>query len=285
MIALIIIPCLVVVFLLCGIKIIRPTHRGLIERFGKYKIFANPGFHWIIPGVDKMISVDVTENMVNASKQEVITKDNLNATVDAQVYFKVKSTEEAVKASQYNVSVFDRQIVSLARTTLRNIIGTLSLKEANSERSRINLELAKSLSGEVSSWGVDILRSELQEIDPPADVQGTMNQIVKAENAKIAAIDFSKAAETEADGFRMAAVKKAQGQAEAVILQAEAEAKSIKIVNEAAEKYFIGNAQLLKQYEVMENALEKNTKYIFTEKGVRPILLFGDEINGRSGTA
>ena len=117
-----------------GIRIVRPTHRGLIERFGKYNRFANPGFHWIMPGIDLMYQVNITEKMINAEPQEIITNDNLNAKVDAQVYFKITSDEESVKNSQYNVNSIEYQIVNLARTTLRNIIGTMTLKSANSER-------------------------------------------------------------------------------------------------------------------------------------------------------
>ena len=87
----------VVILFFAGIRIVRPTHRGLIERLGKYYHFANPGFHWIIPVIDKMYQVNVTEQMVDAEPQEIITNDNLNATVDAQVYLKVKPDEESVK--------------------------------------------------------------------------------------------------------------------------------------------------------------------------------------------
>jgi regulator of protease activity HflC (stomatin/prohibitin superfamily) len=114
---LIVIP-FIVVFLFAGIKIVRPTHRGLIERLGKYRGFAKPGFNWIIPGIDRLIQINITEQMVNADRQEIITNDNLNAKVDAQVYFKVKADEESVKSSQYNVNNYTFQIVNLARTTL-----------------------------------------------------------------------------------------------------------------------------------------------------------------------
>ena len=133
-----------VLIFLMGVRIVRPTHRGLVERLGKYRRFANPGFNWIIPGVDRMIQVNTTEQMVYAQPQDIITNDNLNARVDAQVYFKVKDDEASVKSSQYNVNNYQRQIVSLARTTLRNIIGTLTLKSANSERDNINGALLNS---------------------------------------------------------------------------------------------------------------------------------------------
>jgi regulator of protease activity HflC (stomatin/prohibitin superfamily) len=253
---------LVVIFFLLGIRIIRPTQRGLIERLGKYHNFANPGFHWIIPVIDKLFMINVTEQMVDAEPQEIITNDNLNARVDAQVYFKVKSDEESVKGSIYNVNNYNWQIVNLARTTLRNIIGTLTLKSANSERGKINAELYRTLHNETQSWGIEIVRTELKEIDPPKDVQETMNKVVKAENEKIAAIDSATAAETVADGIKRAKIKEAEGFKQSKILHAEGEAEAIKLVNEAADKYFIGNAQLLRKLEALEKSLEKNAKIV-----------------------
>lgn len=245
-----------------GVKIVRPTHRALIERLGKYKTFANPGFHWIIPFIDKMYMVNTTEQMVDAQAQEIITNDNLNASVDAQVYFRVIGTEESVKSSQYNVDRYQWQIVNLARTTLRNIIGTLTLKSANSERGKINAELHRTLTEETKSWGIEVIRTELKQIDPPSDVQETMNKVVKAENEKIAAIDYATARETVADGEKRARIKEAEGSRQANILAAEGEAMAIKMVNEAAEEFFIGNAQVLRKLEAVEKALQHNTKFI-----------------------
>lgn len=245
-----------------GIRVIRPTSRGLIETLGKYTKYAEPGFHWIIIGVQRLYVVNVTEQMFNAEPQVIITNDNLNATVDAQIYFKVKPDEESVKNSVYNVNNYKVQIVNLARTTLRNIIGTMTLKSANSERSIINTDLLKTLKEETDKWGIDIVRAELREIDPPQDVQETMNKVVKAENEKVAAIDFATAAETTADGVKRAEIKKAEGIKQARILAAEGEAFAIKLVNEAAEQYFVGNAQLLKQLETTEIALKNNAKIV-----------------------
>jgi len=245
-----------------GIRIVRPTHRGLIERLGKYYKFAKPGFHWIIPFVDRLFMVNITEQMVDAEPQEIITNDNLNASVDAQVYFKVNESEEGVKSSQYNVNNYKWQIVNLARTTLRNIIGTLTLKSANSERGKINAELHRTLCDETSTWGITIVRTELKQIDPPKDVQETMNKVVKAENEKIAAIDYATAAETAADGTKRAKIKEAEGYKQSKILHAEGEAEAIKLVNEAADKFFTGNAQLLKKLETLEASLKSNAKIV-----------------------
>lgn len=251
----------VVVFFL-GIRIVRPTHRGLIERLGKYSRFAMPGFNWVMPFIESIYLVNVTEQMVDAEPQEIITNDNLNARVDAQVYFKVKADEESVKCCQYNVNNYQWQIVNLARTTLRNIIGTLTLKSANSERGKINSELHRTLMEETATWGIEIVRTELKEIDPPKDVQETMNKVVKAENEKIAAVDFATATETAADGQKRAEIKKAEGIKQARILAAEGEAEAIRLVNEAAEHYFVGNAQVLRKLEAVEHALSNNAKIV-----------------------
>ena len=252
----------VIALFLSGIKIVRPTTRGLIETFGKYSGYAEPGFHWIFPGIQKLYLVNITEQMFNADPQVIITNDNLNATVDAQVYFKVRPDVESVKNSVYNVNNYQYQIINLARTTLRNIIGTMTLKSANSERGKINTDLQQTLRSETDKWGIDIVRTELKEIDPPKDVQETMNKVVKAENEKVAAIDFATAAETTADGIKRAEIKKAEGIKQAKILEAEGEAQYIKLVNEAADMYFVGNAQMLRKLQTTEVALQNNAKIV-----------------------
>jgi regulator of protease activity HflC (stomatin/prohibitin superfamily) len=252
----------VVLFFLAGIRIVRPTHRALVERLGKYSRFGTAGFNWIIPGIDKMYKINITEKMINAEPQEIITNDNLNARVDAQVYFKIKPDEESVKNSQYNVNSIEYQIVNLARTTLRNIIGTMTLKSANSERGKINKELHGTLLDETQNWGIEIVRTELKEIDPPKDVQETMNKIVKAENEKVAAVDFATATETKADGEKRAEIRRAEGFKQGAILRAEGEAQAIQLVNEAAEKFFVGNAQLLRRIQAMETSLKDNSKIV-----------------------
>jgi regulator of protease activity HflC (stomatin/prohibitin superfamily) len=263
----------IVWFILVGFRVVRPTQRALVERWGKYNRFKQPGLAWVIPVAERLIKINITEMMVNAEPQTIITKDKLNAQVDAQVYFKVKIDEGSVKASQYNVFDYKYQIVNLARTTLRNIIGTLNLNEANSDRNRINNELMSTLRGETANWGLEVVRTELKEIDPPKDVQDTMNKVVKAENEKQAAIDYATAAETQADGQRRAEIKKAEGMKQAAILEAEgkslaivkvAEAEAVKIekINTAIQKYFRNEAQMYKKLETVQFSLEKNTKYV-----------------------
>lgn len=267
---------IIVLLFLGGIRIVRPTHKGLVEWLGDYKKFAKPGFNWIVPVLHKMIQVNITEQMVDAKKQNIITADRLNASVDAQIYFKVKKDEASVKNSQYNVEDYKWQIVNLARTTLRNIIGNMNYEEANKDREEINSQLQTILKKEAAPWGIEIIRTELKEIDPPEDVQESMNQVIKAENDKKAAIDFASAKETEADGTKRAAIKEAEGEKRARILTAEGKAEAIKLENEAARKYFRDAAQLLKKLEVTEASLKDNTKVVLTEKGITPQIILGE---------
>jgi regulator of protease activity HflC (stomatin/prohibitin superfamily) len=234
-----------------------------VERFGKYSRFANPGLHFILPfGIERLVKVNITEMMVSSEKREIITADSLNASVDSNVYFKVKTEEENVKKSVYGVFNYREQIVALAKTTLRNIIGTMTLKEANSDRNKINKELYEQLAKETANWGIEIVRTELKEIEPPTAVQEVMNSVVVASNQKVAAQDFATATETKADGERRAAIKMAEGQKQAQILRAEGEAQAIALVNEAADKYFVGNAQLLRKLEAVERSLTNNSKIV-----------------------
>lgn len=265
-----------------GIRIVRPTHMALVETFGKYSKTITSGFNWIIPVVQSTKYVNVTEQMVDSEEQDIITKDRLNARVDAQVYFKVKRDPESIKASQYNVQNYRYQIVQLAKTTLRNIIGNMSYEDANSKREEINDKLKEILSKEAKPWGLDIVRSELKRIEPPKNVQDSMNEVVKSENTKKAAVDLATARETEADGKRRAAIKEAEGEKQALILEAEGQKKAQILVAEAkakefelVEKTFKAKAQLLKKLEVTRSSLKDNSKIILTDKGINPQLLVG----------
>jgi regulator of protease activity HflC (stomatin/prohibitin superfamily) len=241
-----------------GIRIIRPVEEGIIEFLGRYSKTAGAGFNFIIPGLHRMHKINITERRVDIDPQSIITKDKLNAEVDGVVYYKVTDAKKAI----YNVNDFETSVPSLAKTTLRAVIGKMTLTEANENRDRINQNVEKILDLEVSKWGIEVVRVELQRIEPPPDVQTAMNQVVKAENEKIAALDLATAIETKADGERRAEIKKAEGIAAAIKLKAEADGEAIKIVNEAAEKYFVGNAQLLKKLETVSEALRDNTKII-----------------------
>jgi len=252
-----------------GLRTVNQRQKGLIERFGKYRKTANPGLHWIIPFIDTMRKIDITENMVDVEPQRIITKDDLNATVDAIVYFRVTDPYKARYAAQN----YHTQITSLARTTLRDIIGKMTLTEANSKRDTLNAILEQELDKQTDAWGIDVIRVELQRIEPPDDVQHAMNNVVIAERDKKAAVDFATAIETKADGERRAEIKKAEGKKQGLILEAEgqaqaivqvakADAEEIQRVNTAIQQYFKNEAQVYKKLETVERALRDGTKYV-----------------------
>ena len=261
------------VLFFAGLVIVRPRYKVLIETMGKFSRVQEQGWTWIVPLIQRAYPVEITEQMVDAEEQEIITKDRLNAKVDAQVYFKVKPEHQSIKDSQYNVENYERQIVALSKTTLRNIIGGMSYEDANSKRKDINEKLQKVLKEEAKPWGLEIVRTEMKQIDPTKDVQESMNEVIKAENTKNAAIDLATAKETEADGERMAAIKIAEGKKEGKILIAQGQAEAIKLVNDSAKKYFVGNAKDLKRLEVTQASLENNSKVVLTEKGISPQLI------------
>ena len=272
----------IIIIALAGIRIVRPTERAVKETLGKYAGFGKSGFNWIIPIFQRMIQVNVTERMTDIEPQEIITKDNLNASVDLVVFYKIRNDEANIKKALYNVNNVAAQIVTLAQTTARNVIGDMVFRDVNSKRNELNKKLADSMDRETDDWGVQIVRVELKEITPPEDVQNTMNKVIKAENEKEAAIDFATAAETQADGKRRAAIKEAEGLRQASILSAEGSKQASILVAEGQakafeliDKAFKGNAQLLKKLDVTQNSLKDNSKIILTEKGISPQLIIG----------
>lgn len=268
MIVAIILLVAIVAIVASGVRIVRPTQKMLIETFGKYTKTAEPGLNIIIPIVQRGIYANITEQMVDVRPQTVITKDKLNAVVDAVVYYKIKDAKKAA----YNVDNHKIQLTSLARTTLRSVIGKMTLTEANENRDTINQDVETVLDKETDSYGVEVLRVEIQKIEPPRDVQDAMNEVVKAEQLKIASKDRALAKEIEADGLKKAYIKEAEGKRQFAILEAEGKAKSFDLI----EKSFKGKAQLLKKLEVTENSLKDNSKVIITDKGISPQLIIGN---------
>ena len=287
---------LVVVWLLANsARMVRPTERGLVERFGNYHRFVRGGLTFMLPIADRLIKVNITERMSEVQPQEVITKDKVVMKVDAVIFFKVKPDEESVKASEYNVANFESQIEVMSRTTLRNIIGTLDMAEANVSRERINQALKEQLTIQSQSWGIDVLSAELKDLVPPHDLQESMNAVLKANNQKLAAIDLANAVETEADGRRRALIKQAEGERQAQILHAEAmkqaaileaegqkqatvevahgDAEATRLRNEAITKYFKDTAVTFKELDTISTALKDNAKIIVPQGNAISLIL------------
>ena len=208
----VIVAIVVFVFAASGIKIIRPWEKGLIERLGKYQHTADSGLTVIVPIVERMIKVDMREQVVDVPPQAVITKDNVVVEVDAVVYYEVT---DPVKVT-YNVANFYMAATKLAQTNLRNLVGDLALDESLTSREVINTKLRQILDDATDKWGTRVTRVELQRIEPPKDVTEAMHRQMKAERDRRAMI-------LEAEGHKQSAILNAEGQAEAIKKVADAD--------------------------------------------------------------
>ena len=206
-------------------RILRPFEKGLIERFGKYNREATSGLNIVIPGIERLIVVDMREQVIDVPPQEVITKDNVTITVDAVIYYEPTDPKKLV----YNVGDFITAATKLAQTNLRNVIGDLELDAALTSRETINTSLKLILDEATDKWGTRVVRVEIQRIDPPQDVQDAMNKVMKAERDRRAAV-------TEAEGEKRAAILSAEGRKESQVLDANGEAEALKQVADA-QKY------------------------------------------------
>jgi regulator of protease activity HflC (stomatin/prohibitin superfamily) len=216
-----------------AVKIVRPYQRGLVERLGKYKTTREPGLNLILPFIETMQLIDMREQVVDVPPQEVITADNVVVSVDAVVYYEATDPQRLV----YNVADFFTAITKLAQTNLRNLIGDLELDLALTSRDRINTQLREVLDDATDKWGVQVVRVEIQRIDPPPDIVSAMHAQMRAERDRRATVTeakgYQEAAIARADGEQQAAVLSATGRKQAAILDAEGEAQAIALRAEA----------------------------------------------------
>src|SRR4030042_801452 len=266
-IVIVILVVLFVVTLAKSITIIHQAEKGLIERFGRYKETLEPGLRFIIPFMDRLAArVVMRETVLDVEPQAVITKDNVGVTVDAVVYYYVTDA----KSVRYEVANFYVAVSKLAQTNLRNLVGDMSLDETLASRERINSALRTTLDEATDKWGVKVTRVEVKAIEPPKDITDAMSKQMKAEREKRATILEAEAYKQkqilEAEGDKQNAILTAEGDKQAAILRAEGEAKAIENVSNAADKYFIGNAQLLKQLEVTQASLQHNAKLVVSDQ-------------------
>jgi len=276
---------LVLVFIIALVKsvtIIHQAERGLVERLGRYKETLEPGLKFIVPFIDSLKHrVDMRETVLDIEPQPVITKDNVTVTVDAVVYYYVTDA----KAVRYEVANFYTAVSKLAQTNLRNVIGDMSLDETLTSRERINAALRETLDEATDKWGVKVTRVEVKEIEPPRDISEAMSKQMKAEREKRATILEAEAYREkqilEAEGDKQNAILVAEGDRQAAILRAEGEAQAIENVSKAANEFFIGNAQLLKQLEVTQASLQDNTKLVVSDQSrLINVLGLGEALSG-----
>ncbi|MGA2385946.1 MAG: SPFH domain-containing protein [Candidatus Bathyarchaeia archaeon] len=274
--AIVVVLIIVVYAIIVSLRIIRPTEKGLVERLGRYHRFVQGGITFLVPFVDRIIKVNITERMTPVQRQDVITKDKVFMGVDAVVFYKIKPDETSVKASQYNVANFAAQIDTLARTVLRDIIGGMDMAIANTSRPVINTSLKTALDQQTEKWGIEIVRAEIKDLEPPRELIISMESVLKADNERQAAEKTAIAQATLASGEKNAAIQVAEGQKQAAILQAEGQktatitiaegdAQATKLRNEALTTYFKDSAVVYKQLDTIVSSLQNNTKIIVPE--------------------
>jgi len=200
-----------------SIRMVRQSYIGVVERMGRFQRTLAPGVHLMIPlGVDRVRAmVDMKETVQPFAPQPVITEDNVTIGVDTVVYFQVT---DAVKAT-YEVAQMLIAMEQLTITTLRNVVGSMTLEETLTSRDQINSQLRSVLDEATEKWGVRVTRVELKSVDPPRQVQEAMEQQMRADRAKRATV-------LQAEGEKQAAILRAEGLRQSAILSAEADQKA-----------------------------------------------------------
>jgi regulator of protease activity HflC (stomatin/prohibitin superfamily) len=234
-VAALIVLAVVVVFVLVTlartIRIIPQARAGVVERLGRYSRTLNPGLAIVVPFVDRIRdTVDLREQAVSFPPQPVITEDNLVVNIDTVIYFQVTDP----RAATYEIANFVSAIDLLTVTTLRNVIGGLTLEETLTSRDSVNDQLRGTLDDATGKWGIRIHRVELKAIDPPATIKDSMEKQMRADRDKRAAILQAEGVKQSqilsAEGEKQAAILRAEGERQSAMLRAEGQAKAIETV-------------------------------------------------------
>ena len=245
-IVLIVVVALIVLVIARAIKIIPQARAAVIERLGRYSRTLTPGIHFLVPFVDRTrSSIDVREQVVPFPPQPVITKDNLMVGIDTVIYYQITEPRMAT----YGISNLGSALEQLTATTLRNLVGMMTLEEALVSRDSINGQLRAVLDGTTGTWGVRVARVEIKAIDPPPSIQDSMEKQMRADRDKRATILVAEgnreAQIRSAEGGKQAAILSAEGQKQAAILTAEAERQSqiLRAEGERAAKFLQAQGQ------------------------------------------
>jgi len=215
-------------------RVIRQSTIGVVERLGSYHRLLPNGLHFVVPFIDRVLPLtDLREHVLDYPPQPVITKDNVTMQVDTVIYYQVT---DPVKAT-YELSNLRGAIEKLTQTTIRNVIGELSLDETLTSRERVNAQLRIILDEATDKWGVKVNRIELKSIEPPQDIKEAMEKQMRAERNKRAQILTAEGERQSniliSEGRKQATILEAEGARTQVILAAEAEAEAIIKINEA----------------------------------------------------
>src|SRR5436190_8635903 len=224
----------IVVVIVRAVRIIPQARAGVVERLGRYQRTLSPGLALLVPFVDRIKPlIDLREQVVSFPPQPVITEDNLVVNIDTVIYFQVTDP----RAATYEIANYIAGIEQLTVTTLRNVIGGMSLEHTLTSRDRINAELRGVLDEATGKWGIRVNRVQIKAIDPPASIKDTMEKQMRADREKRASILTAEGVKQSqiltAEGQKQSAILKAEGQRQATILQAEGQSKAIGTIFQA----------------------------------------------------
>ena len=223
LIVLVVIVVFILVTLAKTIRVIPQARAGVVERLGRYSRTLTPGLAIVIPFVDRVRQLqDLREQVVSFEPQPVITQDNLVVNIDSVIYFQITDP----KAATYEIASPVDAIDMLTVTTLRNVIGGMTLEQTLTSRDSVNDQLRGILDEATGKWGIRIHRVELKAVDPPPSIKDTMEKQMRADREKRAAI-------LQAEGVKQAAILQAEGEKQAAILKAEGQSKAIETVFKA----------------------------------------------------
>ncbi|MBX5469845.1 MAG: SPFH/Band 7/PHB domain protein [Thermoleophilaceae bacterium] len=240
LIALIVVAAFVLLVLARSVRIVPQARAGIVERLGRYHRTLDPGLALVVPFIDRVRPLlDLREQVVSFAPQPVITEDNLVVNIDSVIYYQVTDP----KAATYEIANYISGIEQLTITTLRNVIGGMTLEDTLTSRDQINAQLRTVLDEATGKWGIRVNRVELKAIDPPATIQEAMEKQMRAERDRRAAIltaDGVKQSQIlTAEGEKQSAILRAEGERQAQVLRAEGQSKAIETVFRAIHE---GNA-------------------------------------------
>jgi regulator of protease activity HflC (stomatin/prohibitin superfamily) len=232
-IAVVLLAVLAIAFISMTVKIVPQARAGIVERFGKYRATLSAGLNIVVPFIDRMrYLIDLREQVVSFPPQPVITEDNLTVSIDTVIYFQVTDPV----AATYEIADYIQAIEQLTMTTLRNIVGGMTLEHSLTSRDQINSHLRGELDGATGKWGIRVNRVELKGIDPPASIIDAMEKQMRAERDKRALI-------LTAEGERQSAILTAEGEKQSAILTAEGERQATILTAQADRQAAILRAQ------------------------------------------
>ncbi len=251
------------VIVLKGIRIVPQAENWIVERFGKFQSILQPGLNLIDPFFSRVAKrIDIRERLIDMPRQSIITSDNATLNVNGVIFFKIMDPYK----SYYGIENLQYAIAALGQTSLRAIMGKMTLDESLSSRDKINKELLAILDDATDSWGTKITRVEIQDIEPPTDVKDAMTQQMKAER-------FKRAQILEAEGQKQSAIERAEGDKRSAILKAEGQKESATLEAEARERLAKAESE----------AIRMVTESLAATKGDPTMYLLGQEYLRKMG--